>query len=162
MLRTCTNVGMPPCIDHVCCVVWPVSSSWCGSGRCTTSTTDPVLQVDPPTLSSCAHPCAGPHVSTRSYSMLGWTRCYGSCFGKTCVLHKRTSWKRKCTSWEYDVVLPGWGVRCSNLNCPGPLVLEAGMVEPCHPCQPTCFQGHECGNARGSERRRHGIDSLSS
>ena len=124
--RTCTKVGMPPCIDHVCCVVWPVSSSWCGSGRCTTSTTDPMLQVDPPTLSPCAHPCAGPHVSTRSYSMLGWTRCYGSCFGKTCVLHKRTSWKRKCTSWEYDVVLPGWGVHCLNLQCPGPLVLEAG------------------------------------
>ena len=85
MLRTCTSVGMPPCIDHVCCVVWPVSSSWCGSGRCTTSTTDPMLQVDPPTLSPCAHPCVGPHVSTRSSSMLGWTRCYGIRVGKTCV-----------------------------------------------------------------------------
>jgi len=45
----------------------------------------PVLQVDPPTLSPCAHPCMGPHASTRSYSMLGWTRCYGDRVGKTCV-----------------------------------------------------------------------------
>ena len=90
--RTCTTIGMPPCTIMFCCVVWPVSSSWCRAWTVVLlrrrASRDRLI---PDPSIPRANVCVGPYVSTRSYSTIGGNRCYEAESVRPVLLHKRTS-----------------------------------------------------------------------